>query len=758
MILFNSMEKAEVKKLFDPQSIAIIGASNIPGKWGFAITINIVSGGYKGKIYPVNPSEKNVLGFKTFSSIEDLPQGIDLALITIPAEKAIDAVRDCGKKGIRWVVVISSDFAESGEEGRKRQERLVEVAREYGVKIIGPNTMGIYSGSSSLHALGSPFQAKRGKIALVSQSGNIGVQIMGLGERIGLGFSRFFGSGNEALLYAHHYIDMLIDDDETEIIALYVEGIRDGKKFYEAVRRAVVKKPVIILKSATTSYGARAALSHTGAMATDTFVTKEIIKQSGAIEVQTTEEMIEVLSGFSLLPVPKGKNVCIISMGGGWAVVAAEACDKEGLNIPPLPPEAKKGLDEMLPPFWSKGNPVDLVGTLRRRVQLDVLSYLSEFDDFDAFIIMGYLTERFFSGFQVYARTLRRFYNFFRNYTKSALKLPFLFLKGGRKGRREMKERGKKLSAFDVRETRLWRDEYVVEIMKKIMREKGKPVIAVSGSPEASIEVQRRFSVLVAPSPERAAFVLSKVASYGERAKALRNLTYERIEIDEKGIRGFLNGKERLDEYETRELLKIAGLSVVEERIVRSEEEAVRAGKEIGFPVVMKIISPDILHKTELGLVKVGIENEEGIKRAFREIMDAVKRKVPEAVIKGVSIQRMVKDGVELIAGFTEERVFGKILLFGSGGIATELYRDVCIRIPPLSLEEIKEMINEPKISKFWKDGFRGKRFSPEYIERVILILSEIAVRFPEIKELEINPFILNSEGAFVVDALCVLK
>jgi len=752
------MEKAEIKKLFDPQSIAIIGASNIPGKWGFGITFNIVSGGYKGRIYPVNPSERNVLGFKTFSSIKDLPEEIDLAIITIPAEKAIDAVRDCGKKGIKWVVVISSDFAESGEDGRKRQERLVEVAREYGVKIIGPNTMGIYSGSSSLHALGSPFQAKRGKIALVSQSGNIGVQIMGLGERIGLGFSRFFGSGNEALLYTHHYIDMLLDDDETEIIALYVEGIREGRKFYEAVRRAVVKKPVIILKSATTSYGAKAALSHTGAMATDTFVTKEIIKQSGAIEVQTTEEMIEVLSGFSLLPVPKGKNICIISMGGGWAVVAAEACDKEGLNIPPLPPEAKRGLDDMLPPFWSKGNPVDLVGTLRRKVQLDVLSYLSEFDEFDAFIIMGYLTERFFSGLHVYARTLRRLYNLFKNYTKSAVKLPFLFLRGGRKGRKEMKERGKKVSAFDVRETRLWRDEYVVEIMKKIMKEKGKPVIAVSGSPEASIEVQRKFSVLVASSPERAASILSKVARYGERTRVLRNLTYQKFEVDEKRIRGFVDGKKKLDEYETRELLKIAGLPVVEERIVQTEEEAVNAVKEIGFPVVMKIISPDILHKTELGLVKVGIENEEGMRRAFREMVDTVKEKAPEAVIRGISIQKMIKDGVELIAGFTEDEVFGKILLFGSGGIATELYKDVSVRIPPLSLEEIREMINEPKISKFWKDGFRGKRFRAEYIERVIAVLSEIAVRFPEIKELEINPFILNSDGAFIVDALCVLK
>ncbi len=752
------MEKEKIKKLFDPESVAIIGASNIPGKWGFGITFNIVTGGYKGRIYPVNPSEKNVLGFRTFSSIEELPYGIDLAIITIPSERAINAVRDCGKKGIKWVVVVSSDFAESGEEGRKRQEKLVEVAGEYDVKLIGPNTMGIYSATSSLHALGSPFQTKKGKIALVSQSGNIGVQIMGLGERIGLGFSRFFGSGNEAVLYIHHYVDMLVEDDETEIISLYVEGIREGRKFYEAIRRAIKKKPVIILKSATTSHGARAALSHTGAMATDVLVTKEIIKESGAIEVQTTEEMIEILSGFSLLPVPRSKNVCIISMGGGWAVVAAEACDREGLNLPPLPEKAKTELDEMLPPFWSKGNPVDLVGTLRREVQFGVLSYLSEFDEFDAFIIMGYLTERFFSGFEVYKRIFGRLYNFFKNYTKSAVRLPLLFVRGARKGRKEIKERGKKVSLFDTREARLWRDEYAIDMMKKIMNEKGKPVIAVSGSNEASQELQRKFSVLVASSPEKAAFILSKLAKYGERAKILKNLTYPEIELNEKKLRGFLEGKKTLDEYETREFLRQAGLSVVEERIVQTEEEALRVVKEIGYPVVMKVISPDILHKTELGAVKTGIENGDGVIRAFREIVDAVKKKAPEAFIKGITVQKMVRDGIELIAGFTEDRVFGKILLFGSGGIATELFKDVAIRVPPLSVEEIGDMSNQPKISRFWKDGFRGKRFNSGEVERVITVLSQIAMKFPEIKEMEINPLILNSDGAFVVDALCILR
>lgn len=751
------MEIAEVKKLFDPQSVAIIGASNIPGKWGFAITFNIVSGGYKGKIYPVNPGERDVLGFKTFSSINELPE-VDLVLITIPAEKAIDAVRDCGRKGIKWVVVISSDFAEAGEEGRKRQERLVDVAKEYGVKIIGPNTMGIYSGSSSLHALGSPFQAKSGKIGLVSQSGNIGVQIMGMGERIGLGFSRFFGSGNEAVLYTHHYVNMLMEDDETGIIALYVEGIKEGRRFYEAVRRAVRKKPVVILKSATTSQGVRAALSHTGAMATDTFVTKEIIKQSGAIEVQTTDAMLEILSGFSMLPVPRGRKLCIITMGGGWGVVAAEACDKEGLNLPPLPSEARKGLDEMLPPFWSKGNPVDLVGTLRRSVQLKVLSYLSEFDEFDAFIVMGYLTERFFSGIQVYRGTFIRFYNFFKNHTKSALKLPLLFLKGAKKGRKEIKERGKKASVFDTRETRLWKDKYVIDIMRKIMKEKGKPVIAVSGSQEASIELQRKFSVPVASSPERAAFILSNVARYGEKLRFLKNLTYEGIELNEEKMREFLKGREKLNEYETREFLRITGLPVVEEKIVSTEEQAVKAGKEIGYPVVMKVLSPDILHKTELGGVKVGIEDDDGILKAFHEIMNKVKKTAPDARIQGITVQKMVRDGVELIAGFTEDKVFGKIILFGSGGIATELYKDVSIRIPPLSLEEIKELISEPKISKVWKDGFRGKRFDSRDVERVIVVLSEIAVRFPEIRELEINPLILHSDGVSIVDALCILR
>lgn len=750
--------KEELKRLFDPASVAIIGASNIPGKWGFGVTLNIVTGGYRGKIYPVNPSEKNVLGFRTYTSIAELPEVPDLAIITIPAEKAIEAVDECGKKGIKWAVVISSDFAEAGEEGKRRQERLVKVAVERGVRIIGPNTMGIYSGSSSLHALGSPFQARKGKIALVSQSGNIGVQIMGLGERIGLGFSRFFGSGNEAMLYLHHYLDMLLVDDETEIIALYVEGIREGRKFYEALRKASVKKPVVILKSATTSAGARAALSHTGAMATDNLITKSVIAQAGGIEVSTTDEMIEVLSGFSLLPVPKGKNVCIITMGGGWGVVASEACEKEGLLLPPLPETARKHLDEMLPPFWSRGNPVDLVGTLKRSVQLHILSYLSGFDEFDAFIVMGYLTERFFTGFHAYKRTAGRLWRFFRNYTKEAVRLPILFIKGARKGRRELQDRRRKTAGFDTRETRLWKDIYVIELMRKIASERGKPVIAVSGSPEASIALQRKFSVLVAPSPEKAAFIISRVARYGETLKILKNQEYPLVNMEEEKMRRILDGKRRLDEYEAREFLRLGGIPTVEEVLVRTEDEAVKTGRELGYPLVMKPVSPDILHKTELGVVKTGIGSEDEVRKAFLEIMDTIRKKAPDATMRGIAIQKMVKGGIELIAGITEDSVFGKILLFGSGGIATEVFRDVSVRIPPLTLEEIRRMMNEPVISRVWRNTFRGKKFNPEDVEKVIAALSEIAVKFPEIKELEINPFILTPEGGWAVDALCVLK
>lgn len=750
--------KQDIKRLFDPSSLAVIGASNIPGKWGFGLMFNILTGGYRGKIYPVNPSEKNILGFKTYSSVNELPEPVDLALITIPAERAIECVKECGKKGIRWAVVISSDFAEAGDEGRERQERLVRAGEEYGVKIIGPNTMGIYSSSSSLHALGSPFQAKKGKIALISQSGNIGVQIMGLGERIGLGFSRFFGTGNEAMLRLHHFVEMLLDDGETEIIAIYVEGIRDGRRFYDVLRRASLKKPVIILKSATTSAGARAALSHTGAMATDKFITESAIRQSGAVRVNTTEEMLDVLSGFSLLPVPEGRNVCIITMGGGWGVVASEACEKEGLFLPPLPEEARKHLDEMLPHFWSKGNPVDLVGSLRRSVQLKILSYLSEFDEFNSFIIMGYLTERFFRGFHAYKRRMKMLLTFFANYTKEALSLPFLFIKGTRKGVKEVMDRRRKTSGFDVRERKLWKDIHVIELMKKINSEKKKPVIAVSGSPEVSLEIQRKHSIPVASYPEKAAFILSKLAHYGEALKRLKNGELPRVRMPEREMNEFLEGKTKLDEYETREFLRKAGIPVVEEFLVRSEEEAIKAARKIGFPLVMKPVSPDILHKTELGVVWTGIKSEEEVLMAFRSIRETVQKKLPEVFLRGISVQKMLRGGIELIVGIAEDDVFGKIILFGSGGIATETYKDISVRIPPLNLEEIREMVNEPLISKAWKNGFRGKKFTSQGVERIVGILSEISVKFPRIKELEVNPLILTPEGEWAVDALCILK
>lgn len=745
------MKMERINELLNPRSVAVIGASNIPGKWGFGIVFNILTGGYRGKVYPVNPSEKSVLGLKCYPDVKSIKEKVDLAIITVPREKVPPAIIDCGKKGVKWAVVVSSNYAEVGEEGKRAQDELVKIAEDCGVYIIGPNTMGIYSSTPSLHAMGSPFRAKKGKIGLISQSGNIGVQIMGRGARLNLGFSRFFGSGNEAMLTAAEFLEILMKDDETEVIALYIEGIRKGRKFFETLKECVCKKPVVILKSAKTEFGRRAALSHTGAMATDELVASSAFKQAGAVEISNTEELIDLLSALYTMPIPPGNRVCIITMGGGWGVVCAEACDREGLLLPPLPEGKVKELDEMLPPFWSKGNPVDLVGTLRRGVQLEVLKTLADVPEYDAFILMGYLTETLFSGSRIYIEWFERVKNLLKASPSLIFKLPIALTFGRKKAKREFKERGRKVSAFDIRERKLWKDIYVINLMKEIMKKYRKPVIAVIGSPEASFDIMSEYSVPVFSSPEKAAFVLARASTFSVKRRG--ELLSASIPFEE--MKKFIKENE-MDEFKARRFLKLAGVQMVDEGLAQNEDEAVEIAEKLGYPIVMKLVSPDISHKTELGVVKVNLKNRDEVVNAFRDIIGKVKN-FEGIRIKGVAVQKMIRDGPEIIIGIHTDPTFGKVILFGSGGTGTELYKDVAVRIPPLTEKDFHEMVKETKISRIFYEGFRGRKYDINNLLKTVSIFSEIALKFEEIYELEVNPFIVTENGIIGVDAVISL-
>ncbi len=375
--------------LFNPGSIALIGASNNIGKWGAIVFLNILLGGYRGKLYPVNPKEETILGHKAYVKVSQIPDPVDLAIIAIPAHLTQEAVRDCIQKGIRMAIVITSDFSETGDEGTRLERELTETARASGMRLVGPNTMGIFSASASLTALMPPVRPRKGNVSLVSQSGNIGTQMLGWGEKFAVGFRKYVSSGNEGDLRSEDYLAFLGKDPETQVILLYIEGLDDGRKFFETSRKVTPHKPIIAFKGGKTLAGARAAKSHSGAMAGVKELYEAAFRQAGIIGASTTEEMLEWAAAFSSLPLPRGNRVGILTRGGGWGVITADACNELGLEVPPLEEKSIHTMDSFLPSYWSRGNPVDMVATIGIEPYIKALEVLISWDKVDAVISLS---------------------------------------------------------------------------------------------------------------------------------------------------------------------------------------------------------------------------------------------------------------------------------------------------------------------------------------------------------------------------------
>ena len=375
--------------LFNPKSIAMIGATNHIGKWGAIVFLNILMGGYQGKLYPVNPKGEMVFNHPAYPKVTDIPEPVDLAVIAIPARVIKEAVQECIRKGIRMAIVITSDFSETGEEGARLERELVETARSGGLRLVGPNTMGIFSGSASLTALMPPVRPRKGSVSLVSQSGNIGTQMLGWGEKYAVGFSKYVSSGNEGDLRSEDYLDCLGRDPDTRVILLYIEGLDDGREFLAKARDITPHKPIIAFKGGRTEAGTRAAKSHSGAMAGVKEVYEAAFRQAGILWSSTTEEMLELAAAFSSLPLPRGNRVGILTRGGGWGVITADACNELGLEVPPLDESIVRRLDSLLPVFWSRGNPVDMVATMGMDPYIQCLEALISWEKVDAVISLS---------------------------------------------------------------------------------------------------------------------------------------------------------------------------------------------------------------------------------------------------------------------------------------------------------------------------------------------------------------------------------
>ena len=690
-----------LNNFFKPKSVAVVGASRTPGKVGYDILKNIIQYGYQGSVYPINPGATEILGVKTYASLADVPGKIDLAVIVVPAKKVIETIEQCGAKEIDSAIIISAGFKESGIEGAKLEAELVKKAKEAGVRFIGPNCLGMIDTHSRLNASFAAGMPAKGSIGFFSQSGALCIAILDRALPDEIGFSQFISMGNKADITDTDIMLALAEDDNTKVILGYIEGVTDGKKFMEVAGRVSKKKPLIILKSGITSAGAKAASSHTGALAGREAAFDSVFKQTGVIRAHTLNELFNYALAFANQPLPEGPNVAIVTNSGGPGILAADACDKSDLQLIPLHKEYVDELRTFLPPVASFYNPIDILGDSGADRYEKALNTVMKDERINAVIVL--LTPTAMVDVEATAMAVI-------NISKLSDR-PILTSFMGKKS---------------------------VEIGAKTLLKYGIPNYSYPEEAVSSMQAMYRYH-LWTNRPEKTYHNFNSV-----KDKAAR------VFIDVKR-----ENRERLTELEIHDVLEAYGFSQPGSMFARTSDEAVAAAKGIGYPVVMKIVSPQIIHKSDMGGVRVNLNSKKDVENAFFDITTHVRNIMPAAQIYGVMIQEMVPKGKEVIMGITKDPQFGHMIMFGLGGIYVEVLKDVSFRIAPLSREDAHEMIRETKTFPLLR-GVRGETEADiEAIEESLLVLSQMAMDFPDIIEADINPLLVRQrgEGAVAIDA-----
>ncbi|MBM2839175.1 MAG: acetyl coenzyme synthetase forming, alpha domain protein [Deltaproteobacteria bacterium] len=690
---------------FNPGSVAVVGASREEGKTGYSIISNVVKYGFQGKIYPVNPKASEIMGLKSYPDLLSIEGAVDLAIIVIPPKFILNTIDECAKKGIKSVIIISAGFKETGGEGRKLESNVVEKARGYGIRLLGPNCLGLIDTNSSLNASFAAGMPPKGNIAFFSQSGALCTAILDWAVGNKVGFSKFVSLGNKADLSELELIQTLADDPETSVILGYLEGVEKGPEFMDVARKAARKKPLIIVKAGGTAAGARAASSHTGTLAGADKAFQAAFDQSGIIRAMSIEDLFDYALSFAGQPLPSDSRLAIITNAGGPGIIAADACERFKVELAELTGDTINKLRESLPPVAGFFNPVDVIGDARAdRYDAAVNTVLADPNVNGALVIL----------------------------TPQA-----------------MTEADKTA-------------EIVVRASKT-----GKPVIA-SFMGEASIrtanETLRNGGVPNYPYPERGVKAFATMVRYARWLKEPEPLIAA-FDVNRDKVREIFasmktEGRLELGEKEAREVIKAYGFRIPKAMLARTSEESAIVAKGIGFPVVMKIASPDILHKTEVGGVRVGLASEEEVERAFLEITSNASRLMPKALIWGVSIQEMVKKGKEVIVGMSKDHSFGPLLMFGLGGIYVEVLKDVSFRVAPAGKTDIERMISEIRSYPLLK-GVRGEPpADTDALVEAIQRLSQLVNDFPEIIEMDINPLVVlpKGEGVIAIDARMTLE
>lgn len=695
-------EKKAMDYLFYPRSIAVIGASADPFKPGGMPLISLVKNGYAGGIYPVNPARKEINGLRCYPSLADIPGEVDLVIIAVAAQLVPATLRECAAKNVKAAVVFTSGFAEIGGDGVKLQEEMAALAEESNITLCGPNCMGIFNNQNAMTAGFMIMELPQKVIepnffGFISQSGGFGAVMHAIAMDRGIGFTYFVSSGNECNLQFADYLAYMVEDPSTRVIGGYIEGSKDGRKLLQAADMALrARKPVILIKTGRYPAAARAASSHTGALAGSDRVYRSFFKQKGIIRAEGVEELTTILSLLAGGNLPRGNRVGILVGSGGNGVLLADKCVEAGLTVGSLTAHTQAALRRLLPSFVTPANPIDMTSQILTSTTLlrETTNLVINDPGVDMLIILHW------SSRTGWSQSTKEIVDILANSGK-----PVLVLVWG----------ADEAAADDIR---FFREHRVPAV-----REIDHAARSLAALAEYSAKVNAylaQSNTPVAPLPDR------------ENTALL--------------LKRFKPG-DRLSESEGKEILRSCGIRTTREGLAVNEAEAVQIAARLGYPVALKIDSPDIPHKTEAGGVRLNLDTPEKVRDAYREILQAARKYRPDARLNGILVQEMLTGGIEVIAGISRDPVFGPTVLFGLGGIFVEALADVSLRIAPLNLADADEMLREIKGARILS-GLRGKPPADrDALIDVLLKLSQLALAFPQIAELDINPLFVYAQG-----------
>lgn len=695
-----------LEHMFSPQSVAVVGASPDPTRLGHRVLKNIVDNGYPGRVYPVHPSAAQVLDLPAFPDLGAIPDPVDLAVLVIPPQHVLPVVEQCGEKGVKALVIITAGFKEIGGPGKELEERLVAVVRRYGMRMVGPNCLGIIDTISRLNASFAALMPARGQIAFMSQSGALCTAILDWSKSEGIGFSRFVSLGNKSDVDEVALLRAWGGDQENKVILAYLEGISDGPGFVEAAREVTKHTPVIAIKSGTTAAGTRAISSHTGSLAGSESAYEAAFNQSGILRARSMEQLFDFALAFAYQPLIAGRRIAIVTNAGGPGIIATDAIERAGLHMAEFTAETIAALQRDLPPTANVLNPIDVIGDARADRYRAALTAALADPQVDAVLLL---------------------------FTPQAGSEP----------------------------------EETARALAELSADQPKPVAASymgAASLGPALALLNQFKIPNYPFPERAVAALEAMARQREWIDQPAG-DYAAFEVDRERVRRLFaevraSGRVELGELEAREVIEAYGMRLPKSRLARSPEEAAAIAAEIGFPVVMKISSPDILHKSDIGGVRVGVPDAAAARDSYELIEYRARKYSPTAQIWGVLVQEMVRKGREVLVGVSRDPQFGPLVGFGMGGVYVEVLKDVAFRLAPLSRQEVAAQVRSIRTFALLQ-GVRGD--PPADIaaaEEIVLRVSQLVTEFPEIVEMDINPLVVHNqgEGAMVLDARIILQ